>query len=161
MNRVRSLRSIQAGATLPPGRPAKQRLGVQQPNLIELELDHIIPDELHLLLRVGDILIRNLVFQMVQADRRSARTGQAATHLTTLQRKFGECGVIFRVWETRDSDGKPSGEYDWTSLMGTDMKTVLRRLPSTFPALLSDDLRERFAVIWQVNSLREVCGLTV
>ena len=93
MNSARSLRSIQACTTLPPGRQGKQRLGVQQPNLIELEPDHIIPDELHLLLRVGDILIRNLVFQMVQADRRSARTGQAATHLTTLQRKFGECGV--------------------------------------------------------------------
>ena len=90
MNRDRSLRS---SATLPPGRPAKQRLGVQQPNLIELEPDHIIPDEVHLLLRVGDIFIRNLAFQMVQADRRSARTGQAATHLTTLQRKFRECGV--------------------------------------------------------------------
>lgn len=29
--------------------------------LLELDLDHVIPDELHMLLRVTDVLIQNLV----------------------------------------------------------------------------------------------------
>ena len=31
-----------------------------------------------------------------------------------------ECGVTFRVWKKRESDGKPSGKYEYTSLKGEE-----------------------------------------
>lgn len=71
-----------------------------------------------------------------------------------LQKAIHECGVTFRVWERRDTDGKSSGKYEWTSLMGTDMKTVLRLLPSKFRAILhSEDVRTLMAKIWEVYKI--------
>ena len=39
----------------------EQSLGCKNAPLLELELDHIIPDELHLVLRVMDMLIQALI----------------------------------------------------------------------------------------------------
>jgi len=39
----------------------EQSLGRKNAPLLELELDHIIPDELHLVLRVMDMLIQALI----------------------------------------------------------------------------------------------------
>ena len=45
-------------------KPAKDGLGSQHPPLMKIDPDHVILDELHLLLRVTDVLIRNLVLVM-------------------------------------------------------------------------------------------------
>ena len=39
----------------------KPNYGCIKPPLINLELDRIIPDELHMLLRITDVLIQNLI----------------------------------------------------------------------------------------------------
>ena len=40
------------------------------------------------------------------------------------------CGVSFDIWEKTNADGKGSGTYDFTSLLGNDKKQLLRELPS-------------------------------
>ena len=32
----------------------------------------------------------------------------------------GKTGITFNVWEEKNADGKGSGLYDWTSLLGSD-----------------------------------------
>ena len=145
-NIKRTLASLKKCASLPK---SSQRLGVQHTAILSLEPESVLIDELHLLLRVGDVLIRNLVWEIVDATRRSTHTTTpTTTPFTSLVSAIQQCGVCFRVWERRDADGKPSGKYDWTSLMGEDMK-VLRLLPTQFNTLRAD-ICQTMESIWKV-----------
>ena len=42
----------------------------KQPPLLEIETDHIIPDELHLLLRITDVLTDNLITTAITHDKK-------------------------------------------------------------------------------------------
>ena len=41
-----------------------KHLGCVRQPLFDIPLDRIVPDELHLLLRIGDVLLRNLILQV-------------------------------------------------------------------------------------------------
>ena len=58
---ARPLEYLNRCASLIPSRLAKERLGSKNPPLLKVEPDHIIPNELHLLLRVTDVLLRNII----------------------------------------------------------------------------------------------------
>ena len=152
-NQKRTLSSIKKCSKLPKSRPPKDRLGVC------LEPEKIVLDELHLLLRIGDVLIRNLVTEMVLADKKTKRIAGrgaqlASTNLDQLQLFVNtHCKVTFRVWEKRNPDGRPSGLYDSTSLMGSDMKKVLRLLPDRFSELLRPEIQDRMKSIWNVGCI--------
>ena len=69
-----TLGSVKKCADPSPSQPANKRLGVQNPPMLNyVEPDHVVVDELHLLLRVADVLLTNLVFEMVMEDRRYHR----------------------------------------------------------------------------------------
>ena len=70
----RTLESIRKCADLSPSQPANKRLGVQNPPMLNVEPDHVVVDELHLLLRVADVLLTDLVSEMVLEDRRTRHT---------------------------------------------------------------------------------------
>lgn len=147
----RTLASIMKCASLPKSRPASQRLGVLHTPILTFDPKSVVIDELHLLLRVGDVLIRNLVWEIVDDNRkRTHSTTPTSSPFPSLVSAFQLCGVCFKVWERRDADGKPSGRYDWTSLMGEDMKKVLRFLPPHFSTLLRSDISETMGNIWKV-----------
>ena len=145
----RTLSTLRGCAALSSSSPASKRLGSQQSPVLSIEPDRIVIDELHLLLRIGDVLIRNLVFELVQTGRRGTNT--ISTLLTSLSSRVRQCGVTFRVWECRDPYGKPSGKYDFTSLMGEDMKKVISLLPSHFNSLLRRDISDTMAQLWKVQ----------
>ena len=88
---------------MPPSKPAKDQLGSQHAPLLEIDPNHVILDELHLLLRVTDILIRNLVFEMGNSTN--------ITHLEAFVTTVRECGISFNVWEKCEADRKPTGKY--------------------------------------------------
>ena len=87
-------------------------------------LDHVILDELHLLLRILDVLIENLVHDALEWDHKEnwdKRKGQQKNeHLKNLESTIRSCGVSFDIWEKTNADGKGSGQYDFTSLLGSD-----------------------------------------
>ena len=39
-------------------------------------------------------------------------------------------GISFFIWEKKNADGKGSGSYEWTSLIGSDKKKLMELLPS-------------------------------
>ena len=86
--------------------------------LTTLDLDHVIPDELHMLLRITDVLIQNLINTATSDDRNKSGIPQSrvyhanvlytCTHLYMLQILEGpmlkelieairNCGVPFTV----------------------------------------------------------------
>ena len=50
-------------------------------------------------------------------------------HLQGLIQCIHSCGITFDVWEKMDGDGRASSIHDFTSLMGTDKKLLLKFLP--------------------------------
>ena len=81
-----------------------------------------------------DKLLDNLVRDAIEWDRgdnlSKAPKDRTTKHLDELVEAISSCGVCFNVWEKRDGDGKGSGVFDFTSLMGNDKKVLLKRLPS-------------------------------
>ena len=96
--------------------------------MIEIDLDHIIVEELHLLLRVVDVLIDNLIEDVLEWDKREdlrkKRNEERGIHLNQFIETIRLCGVSFNIWQKND-DGKSSGKYEHTSLLGND-KILLR-----------------------------------
>ena len=95
--------------------------------LLNIPLDHIVVDELHLMLHVTDILVENLVHKCIEWDKdddldnkKEAATG---LHLKSLIQVIRSCVVSFDLWEQRNADGKASGKHDWTSLLGKDKRS--------------------------------------
>ena len=100
--------------------------------LLNIPLDHIILDELHLLLRISDILIDNIVQDAMQWY--DKETWSLARKKYTWTSSFRQSiAVVFHSYSWRNADGnadgKGSGTGEWTSLMGYDRKTLLKNLP--------------------------------
>lgn len=132
---------------------SKDNYCCDQPPLFNIGLDHIVVDELHLLLRVKDILLENIVYECIDWDKSDelyrVRGEMRGVHLRKLIETIKSCGVAFNVWEKRDVDGKSSGQYDWTSLLGSDKKLLLSELPLKMSQILHPDTAETVVAIWK------------
>ena len=115
---IRSLKETIACSQLPKSTSVSARLGVKHKPLILLKTDHIIPDELHLFLRIPDILIRNLILHAVEEDLVARHHQQPDTSLSTMLECVKECGITFHVWQNNAKD-----KYEFTSLRGNDKKS--------------------------------------
>ena len=58
-----------------------KHLGCIHPPLLNIELDSIMVDELHLMLCVGDVLLRNMILYADSRDRASRERGEEANNL--------------------------------------------------------------------------------
>ncbi len=138
-------------------------MGVVNHPLLDFDVKDVIIDELHLMLRISDILIRNLILAMVYFDDVRQTQGH---YLSTLQDSIKSCGITFRVseiisltvfqnhkqhqiWQAKDSHNK----LEWTSLRGHERKVLLKKLPvkitSLFPeAAMGIKVKE----IWEVHN---------
>jgi len=97
----RSLESIRSNSTY-TGRNVHKRKGCKHPPLLDLEPQQLIIDELHLLLRVGDVLLRNVILQAHALDREHANFSGADTGCVgALQQLVRSCGVSFAIHEVR------------------------------------------------------------
>ena len=130
------------------------------PPLLNIPLDHIVLDELHLLLRITDILMTNLIEDAMERDDKESilltqrrEKLERGKHLRKLAETINSCGVTFNVWEKKNADGKGSGTMDWTSLMGGEKRKLLKLLPDKL-AEQSDGIQRDTAVIvikiWRV-----------
>ncbi len=133
----------------------------QHQPLLNIELDHVVPDELHLLLRVTDILTENLIQECLDWDKEDeldrCRGAERGIHLKKLINTIGSCGISFDVWEKRDADRKSSGRHDWTSLLGSDKKRLLAELLPKLVDVLHQDtvqgvinIRQGFESVYKV-----------
>ena len=104
------------------------------------------------MLRVTDILIENLVNECLDWDREddlNKKKGEAkGAHLKNLIQVIRSCGVSFDVWEQKNADGKASGRYDWTSLLGSDKKILLADLPSKLINTLRPETVSTVVEVW-------------
>ena len=130
----------------------QEKYSCEHEPLLNIELDHVVLDELHLLLRIMDVLINNLVIAVVEWDKKEnlnkRKADQKDSHIKTLQSTIRSCGVSFDIWEKTNADGKSSGQYDFTSLLGSDKKTPLTDLPQKLNTCTHTDTCQTVTQIW-------------
>ena len=97
-----------------------KHLGCVRQPLFDIPLDRIVYDELHLLLRIGDVLLRNLILQVYSMrHRRKEHDGQDSNGIKELEEAVRACGVSFQIRQNREPTGKPiPGSYDFIALSG-------------------------------------------
>jgi ribosomal protein S6 len=66
----------------------KNDFGVRAQRLVSIEPEHIIIDELHLLLRICDKLLRNLILDAKTLDEKNAVHGEKSDFLGQLTEKI-------------------------------------------------------------------------
>jgi len=121
--------------------------------LLNLELDHIIPDELHLMLRVTDRLITALIQTAQSYDKhqhRKSHTRRAYKVLegplvTNLIADIRSCGIYFTMYEDDET-----GKVEWPSLMGPDKLKLLKNLPGKLEGCQPSDIVELTQKLWKV-----------
>lgn len=144
-------------------KPKTSNYGCVHPPLIKIELDHIIPDELHLLLRVTDKLLKNLVSEVSEKDALNSEFSSTAKKSEPLHfenklvKAINDCGVSFSVWRIKNADGSASDIRDFTSLLGKDKKKLLKLLPSKLDGILNHETCSTVKNIWtSFNDLYEI-----
>ena len=147
---ARTITSIKTCALLSKSQSAAKRLGVKHPPLIDIPLNHVIVDELHLFLRITDVLLRNVIQHVIEEDLKTTRKADllSGPHLTMLVKCIRKCGISFSVWCKQEGEGS---KVDWTSLMGPDKRKLLEKLPAYFKDILPSavDLTTK---LWQVST---------
>ena len=124
------------------------RNGCKYHPLLDIEPENIIPDELHLLLRITDVMTENLITAARLHDKRQQRGCKLlnGAMIKQLIESIKSCGVSFKIWEAKAANK----DFDFTSLMGSCKKKLIEKLPSKFdkcqPANLAKDVTE----LWEV-----------
>ncbi len=155
--KARTLTSIKEKSKLGK-KPCSQHLGSVRPPLVNVEPSHIVLDELHLLLRIGDVLIRNLIWYAASRDlrnreRQGVRGATCTSHVIQLEQAIRSCRVSFQIWLKKDHNGRPvPGSYDWTALTGKHKYQVLQTLPELMPSFLPEDLCPSVVRLWTVSA---------
>jgi hypothetical protein len=89
----------------------KNDFGVRAQPLFSIEPEHIIIDELHLLLRICDKLLRNLILDTQTVDDKNAVHGEKSYFLGQLTEKIRGCGVSLYIWTKRVLNVKYIGRH--------------------------------------------------
>ena len=148
---ARTLSEMQEMCSLPQ---SQCRYSCIRKPLINIQLDHVILDELHLMLRITDRLTENLIKEVIERDNKAdinkKRGEEKGQYLKKLVKEINATGITFNVWEKKNADGKGSGLYDWTSLLGSDKKKLMNKLPGQLESsdILFPETKETVCKIW-------------
>ena len=121
--------------------------------LLNLDLDHIIPDELHLMLRVTDRLITALIQTAKSYDQHQHRLERIrraykvldGERIKNLIAAIRECGVYFNIYEDDES-----GKVEWPSLLGPDKLKLLKNLPDKLVGCQPPEMVPLTQNLWKV-----------
>ena len=143
----------------------KNEFGCVRQPLLNIPLDHVIPDELHLLLRITDVLLTNLLDDAMERDEKEdnlkARGMEKGVHLKAIVQLINSCGATFNVWEKQDG-ANGATTMDWTSLMGNEKKKLLTLLPDKLANSsmgIHIDTSDTVAQIWKVLFCVIICRI--
>ncbi|XP_077863939.1 uncharacterized protein LOC100367812 [Saccoglossus kowalevskii] len=118
----------------------KGDFSIYQDPLFNIPLKNVAVDELHLLLRIMDILIRAVVLECHELDLNEKKNSLKAL----LDAVNNKVHVTFSIWQK-----KGSAELDWTSLTGDSKKKLLKTLPEYFEGFLRPETSATVKTIWQ------------
>ena len=120
----------------------------------DTELDHVVLEELHLMMRITDRLTENIITEVMERDSKAdflKEREDKGIYFKRLISVINDLGITFLLWEKTNADGKGSCLYDWTSLMGSDKKKLLHLLPSQLKSrdILWPETKETVVKLWR------------
>ncbi|KAL4226614.1 hypothetical protein ACF0H5_014597 [Mactra antiquata] len=121
----------------------KDKYSVIHQPLLNIEPKYYIPDELRMMMRITDILIRTLIDDANSKDNYSKITGGHTDNLKILIEAKCSCGVSFKTWKNK------AGELEYTSLSSVDKKKILRLLPDELLFGVHEDTLESVIKLWK------------
>ena len=138
-------------------------MGCIKAPLFNIELCDVIADELHLLLRVMDVLIQALLDTAVAYDHHTSRGHRKRVKapdgpmVLSLIEAIKTCGVNFYVYEDKkDKQGRKG--LQWPSLMGDEKRKVLKTLPSKITNKCQPpNLVDKVIKLWKVCRYIDSC----
>lgn len=120
--------------------------GMKNQPLVLFPVHRIVPDLLHLLLRIVDILERNLLDEAYELDHEASVKKQAQTNVTKVTSAIKACGLPFEIWKS--TDNRQSRDFQWTALTGDQKLKLLSQLPLKLRGLLHQETEETIVQIW-------------
>ena len=119
--------------------------------LLEIEPQQCVPDELHMLLRISDVLFRSFFGHMIALDKKSKTQRNIESFLLQRSVKLVRgLGISFNVWLC--DNNKSNTVFEFTALNRNARLKVLKGLPQHFDELLSDELAGPLAKLWGVSN---------
>ena len=102
--------------------------------VLNIPITHVIPDELHLLLRITDKLLQNVIDEALEREAVEdfdKPGGQPkGTYLAKLVKAINDLGISFSIWNKRNADGSESQVKEFTSLLDSQKEKLLNGFPS-------------------------------
>ena len=133
-------------------RRVDHRKGCVNPPLINIDPEDIIVDELHLMLRVTDRLLKKDLFLGCQAQDHAAnhkKPGVLGPQVKALVSLIRRCGVGFSAWFRRNANQEFTNTLDFISLNGDEQKKVLRLMPDLLPDILPESYAADVVKLWR------------
>ncbi|XP_071107750.1 uncharacterized protein [Haliotis cracherodii] len=124
---------------------AKREYGVHHTPLLKIEMEDFILDELHLLLRITDVLEKNLINDAMTRDKERAAVKENPKHMGELVKAIKSCGVPFSYWEEKETK-----KLKWTSLNGLEKRKLLSKLPQALKGKLQSNTEEKVLSLWKL-----------
>lgn len=111
----------------------KSNFGCSNPPLINISLDHVVADELHLLLRVTDRLLQNVIDEILEKDAIEDFTKPKGHTKGVNLKKFVEDvnnlgAVTFSVWYKKNEDGSNSNIFRLHKPCWCTKKSTFRKI---------------------------------
>ena len=120
--------------------------------LFEIEPQQCVPDELHMLLRISDVLFRSFFGYTIYLDKRNKTHRNIDSGLLQKSVKLVKgFGITFSVWMCENN--KSNTAFEFTPLNRNERLKVLQSLPQYFDELLSDELAGPLAKLWGVSKI--------
>lgn len=142
-----------------------KRLGCKHPPLFQIAIDHVIPDNLHLYLRITDVLFNLLITDIQRYDGITKLSIPDSTEKYLNQFEFHintTCKIPFHFKTNRESK-----ETTWRDLMGPEKHIVFKNisLPDLFPNLPNvhciQTIWDDFQKLCQVLQKNDVCNIDI
>ena len=112
-----------------------------------------------------DILTKNLMTAAIAWDKKDNHNKRPCDrenlHVQALVSAINSCGVSFKIWEKKDANGSASGIFDFTSLMGTDKKLLLKNLPEKLQGVINAVGSTSVINLWKVIQHNEVRQISI
>ena len=97
---------------------------------------------------------KHLITEALQSDKKEnlnrAPCNRNTNHLDRIVHAICSSGISFGVWKKQNANGKASGMYDFTSLMRSDKKILLEKLPSKLEGIITPEASSTVIKIWKV-----------
>ena len=140
---------------------------IQQPLFPAIPIDHVVPDILHLFLRISDVLINLLILELRRMDGieklRSTEFKQTTaknlnTYITYLN---ANCKICFHMYMDKESKN-----LKWRDLTGPEKLKLFKsiKIPELFPSLqevqkiqqLWEEFKKIYVILWCNKKLDDI-----